>query len=659
MRSKLFILIITFFSAFLLRAQSLNPIIFDLLNLDDKGLEQVKKHHEKGNDKQAAAALLDYYRNRTHIHHPEVNVKRIKINDKEKLWATEALEHKFFAHKGYQPSYFYGRDINWEFWPIRDNELRWQLHRHKWWSPMGKVYRLTKNEKYAKEWVLQYRDWIEKNPLINRDKPNLTKDEKKAIKNMRFAWRPLEVSHRLQDQTGQFLYFNRSEYFTSDFLTEFLVNYHKHAEHILKNYSKKGNHLLFEAQRMIYAGAFFPELNDAEKWRKSGMKILSEEIKKQVYKDGMQYELDPHYHLAAINIFYKALQMADVNGFRNEFPDYYLDTVEKMITVVYNMSFPDYTMPCFGDAKAVKKKEMLKNYRRWQKVFPNNQNLAYFTSNGKKGKAPSYSSKAFKESGYYIFRNGWKKDATVMVFKAGPPAFWHNQPDNGTFELYINGRNFFPDAGSYVYGGSKEVLKARNWFRQTRVHNTLTLDNKNIEETDSKLLLCDIANKETQKLVVENQSYTDLKHRRTVFFVDKTFFVIVDEAIGKALGKVGIHYQLAEGNANFDEKNLSVHTTYKDNSNIFVKVFGNKPVQLAEEEGWVSYDYRQKSKRPAFVFNTNKSDNIPVRYITVIYPFAIKQPEISAHFASTQVQDNEVNISISINHKNQTLHAAW
>ena len=80
---------------------------------------------------------------------------------------------------------------------------------------------------------------------------------KGEVENVRFAWRPLEVSNRLQDQTTQFQLFLPSPSFTPEFLTEFLVNYHKHAIHILGNYSKQGNHLLFEAQRMIYAGAFF------------------------------------------------------------------------------------------------------------------------------------------------------------------------------------------------------------------------------------------------------------------------------------------------------------------------------------------------------------------------------------------------------------------
>lgn len=40
-----------------------------------------------------------------------------------------------------------------------------------------------------------------------------------------------------------------------------------------------------------------------------------------------------------------------------------------------------------------------------------------------------------------------------MVVKAGPKAFWHCQPDNGTFELWFNGKNLFPDSGAYVYAG--------------------------------------------------------------------------------------------------------------------------------------------------------------------------------------------------------------
>ena len=96
---------------------------------------------------------------------------------------------------------------------------------------------------------------------------------------------------------------------------------------------------------------FSPEFKEAAGWRESGINILNREIKKQVYPDGGQYELDPHYHLAAINIFCKALRMADVNGFRQEFPAEYVNTVKNMIEFYANICFPDYSNPCFSDAK--------------------------------------------------------------------------------------------------------------------------------------------------------------------------------------------------------------------------------------------------------------------------------------------------------------------
>lgn len=69
-----------------------------------------------------------------------------------------------------------------------------------------------------------------------------------------------------------------------------------------------------------------------------------------------------------------------------------------------------------------------------------------------------------------------------MVVKAGPKGEWHCQPDNGTFEFWFNGRNLFPDSGSYVYAGDDEVMKLRNWFRRTSSHNTLTLDGKTCKQ---------------------------------------------------------------------------------------------------------------------------------------------------------------------------------
>ena len=642
-----------------IQAQKVPIQFFELINLNYPGLGTVKEAVKNNKSEEAMKSLLDYYRNREGINHPDINLNKIKVSDWEKKIAKEGLQHQFFVHKGYQPSFFYGKEIDWQHWPVEDNELRWQLHRTKWWQPMGKVYKTTGDEKYAQEWVFQFLDWIQKNPLLPQptaeEKELLTPEELKLWKNVRFAWRPLEVSHRLQDQTIQFLLFKDSPYFTPSFLSYFLTNYATQAEHILNNYSKEGNHLLFEAQRMIYAGTFFPEFKEASNWRKSGIEVLNREIKKQVYPDGMHYELDPHYHLAAINIFAKAIRVADTNGFRDEFDESYLCTVEQMILWVINCHLPNYSNPMFSDAKLDDKESMLRNYKQWQTIFPNNEAIQYMATERKEGNPPQHLSKAFKHSGYYVFRSGWDEMATQMTLKAGPPAFWHNQPDNGTFELYSKGRNFFPDSGSYVYAGNREVNQERAWFKQTRVHQTLTLNNKNLTTMDTKCLLWD-AGTQNDILVIENPSYTDLRHRRSVFFVDKTFFVLVDEAIGEATGDIDLHFQFCEGRFTADKTNHTINSQFDDNNNIVVKTFANSPIELREEEGWVSYAYRQKTERTAYAMHTVKKERDTVRFITIIFPTEqpIKSKQIKAKLLKTD-SPNQLKLQVNLKGKRYNL----
>ena len=148
-------------------AQTPKEEVFGLLNLDMPELAAVKAHYEEGRVEEAAEALLAYYKGRTHITTPDIpNPAAVRISANEQKWADEALEHTFFVHYGYQPSFNYGEDIDWRYWPVRDNELRWQLHRHKWFTPMGKAYRVSGQERYAEEWTKQYLDWIRKNPLV-------------------------------------------------------------------------------------------------------------------------------------------------------------------------------------------------------------------------------------------------------------------------------------------------------------------------------------------------------------------------------------------------------------------------------------------------------------------------------------------------------------
>lgn len=612
--------------------------IFEHLDLDYPGLEEVKAHYLEGKPDEAAAALLEYYKGRTGICTPDItDVSKVKISKEHQKWADDALEHRFFVMDAYKEPFHYGDDINWRYWPVQDNELRWQLHRQKWFIPMGKAYRISGDEKYAIEWTKQYVDWIRKNPLvvISKDEYEIVNNSelKEDAENARWAWRPLETSTRLQDQTQQFQLFITSPAFTADFLTEFLVNYHRHAEHVIGNYSEHGNHLLFQAQRMLYAGTFFPEFKRARIWRESGMSIMNEEIGKQVYEDGGHYELCPHYHLATINIFIKALNVATLNGFRHEFPQSYIDTIEKMIMMHADISYPDYTHPYFSDARSLKKSDMLRNYRNWSRLFPENQAIRYWATEGREGALPNHLSKGYLNTGFFTFRNSWKNDCLQMVVKAGPPAYWHNQPDNGTFEIWYNGKPLFQDSGAYVYGGGEEIMQWRNWFRRTASHNTMTFADRDLERMDSKTLLWQPEG-DIQILVTENKSYSYMTHRRSIFFVDGKYFVIVDEGTGKGEGWVNLHYQMPPGKTIGTREDMHFHTEMADGCNMKLQCFGPKDLGMKMEEGWVSSDIKLKRKRINANFHARKAGDKPVRFITVIVPKEEPgdEPSISASF---------------------------
>jgi heparan-sulfate lyase len=609
--------------------------IFDRLDLDRPGLENVKALHSQGKDNDAAAALLQYYRNRKGVVTETVkDPTKVKISATQQKYADDALNHIFYVHDGYAPLN-YGEDINWKYWPVRDNELRWQLHRQKWFIPMGLAYRVSGDEKYAVEWTKEYVDWIKKNTMDDQE-------------NARFAWRPLEVSDRLQNQPVEFQLFVDAKAFTPEFLVIFLDNYYRHADYLIHNYTEKGNHLLFEAQRMITAGSFFPEFKDAATWRQSGVDVLNKEINVQVYDDGAQFELDPHYHLAAINIFCNALYTADLGGFRNDFPQSYINTVEKMIMFYANICYPDYTNPCFSDAKITTKKEMLSNYRDWAKIFPDNRFIKYLATEGKEGSVPDYLSKGFLTSGFFVFRSSWGQDAIQMVVKAGPKAFWHCQPDNGTFEMWYNGTTLFPDSGSYVYEGEdEEVMQWRRWFRQTKVHNTVTLGEKDFDSTASRTLLWK-PDGDVQVLVTENPGYSNYNHRRSVFFVDNRYFVIADEVTGSAKGVVSLHYQMPKGKVDNSREDMTFVTDFEGNSNMKLQVFGPEEMTMKKEEGWASTAYMKKYKRINASFNVRKTSNEPVRYITVIYPFQTSgsAPEIDASFKGKPGKSMKINVKI-------------
>ena len=612
---KTFFLILTFFCFLFETAVAQSPAetekLLSRIDLTEKGLDKVLQ--SANNPQNAARELLNYYKQRNSVNHPiDRNLKETSrgniATEKDFKIANNALEHIFVGQRAYPP-HFCGDDINWNSRPVPDMEWVWQLNRMYFWNSMAEVYAQTGDEKYAREWGKQLIDWTRKNP---RDEAH------------KYAWRSIEAGIRGHSWTNHYRRFIDSPSFTEEVLVAFLNSLYDHAEYLMTVYRSGSNWGLMEAEGMAFIAMTFPEFKAAEKWRNEAIRRLNREINIQVYPDGHQRELAIGYHMGCIRWFMRTWELAKMNGQENAFPESYLETIEKMCEVPMKIGLPDGTNVQFGDAWAGEPGQHADRFLEWLETF-NRDDFLYLATGGKKGTPPVQTAFALKESGIYSMRSGWNEDAICLVLKCGPDGGGHSQPDNGTFDLYAGGRNLMPDAGSYIYSGNPE---GRKWFRQTKVHQTLTLNGENSEYAP-KLLLWK-PGEDTDILVVENQSYENLTHRRSVFFVDKRYFIVVDDAIGSATGNVDIHFQLAPaGDAIFNRVKKSVRSDFKDGWNIFIRTNSQKGLKLEKELGQVSFEYTKKQPRPAFRYRMKKNNaNQPVRFITLVAPYEKEVPEI-------------------------------
>lgn len=602
--------------------------VLDLFDLETPELANVKKAYDAKEYLLAGDKLLEYYRSRPALKDFVDRSKKQEaygkgISDIDRKWADDSLKNIFVGQKSYD-SFFLGEDIDWHTNPVEDKEWIHQLHRMYWWESLGRAYWDSLDEKYAKAWIYQFSDWKKKNP-----------------KPMMPAWRGINMGIRVNTLAKVFEYFIDSPNITPEFLLSFFESCHQQITHLTNNLTAIGNHRLFEAKGILCGGVIFPEYKDAASWRECGITVFNDEIKKQVYDDGMHFELSPSYHSGVVFLFLDAVLLAKINGYENEFPPSYSQTIEKMIRANYIYSLPDFTVAQFGNAWKGGEDKLSNYFKKLIVHFPKDE-FVYFASKGLKGSPPEQMSLALKDGGFYSLRNGWDKNSTAMILKCGPKAYFHCHPDNGSFELYALGRHFMPDSGSYIYNREDPW---HQWFRRTASHQTMTVNYEDIEANPNLLIWK--TSDDFDCLVIENAAYDNLKHRRAVFF-NKEFFVLVDDAIGSKEGDLRIHFQLMPCETVFDR--LAVRTDFEDGVNLLVQTMNQDGLTLEKEAGWVSYEYTKKEARPAFSYKVAKESSENVRYVTVLFPYAGRLPKVDIRAAQLEGL-NQAEIEVDIDGK--------
>jgi heparan-sulfate lyase len=580
--------------------------VIGLLDLNRDALGSVTSAFANGDNNAALAALREHYRNTYPL--PE---DRSGLSESVRQAADDVVNH-IFQWGPYEKAE-YGEHIDWAWDPRGDIEWVAALYRFSWADPLVSAYLATHDEKYVQAFVELTADWIAKHPLEDRNMVHPVYTNWKG-----YPWLDIQTGIRASRLCIAFPVMVHADAFTPEFLGVFLASMYDHQKKTeLEPMGKVHNKAIFEQRGFVNIAYTFPEFTESRGWMELALERARESLLAQTTADGVQREWSGGYHRGVMRDAVEIMERME--SFNIAVPEDYRERVRLMHEYIFAMATPDLGFAMFGDTSrsypVPKKRSAMDLYSTLVTASETLNDPKYAArATLERDKLPVQTSYAFPEAGMYFLRDSWGPDQTYFALHCSPPAIsGHDQPDNGTFELYAKGRWLITDSGYYTYGHDPE---GRAWHRQTRVHNTLTLDGKDTK-VDGRLVAW--ANEpDFDAVCVENGSYEGLTHRRTVWFVDRQFLVIFDEAMGSAEGTVELNFQLAPGDVDVDTERNRVRTEF-DDSNLLIWMDENAPVSLDSSDGWMGWSYGKREPRTSVRYTFNGEG--PARFITLLVPF--------------------------------------
>ena len=321
-------------------------------------------------------------------------------------------------------------------------------------------------------------------------------------------------------------------------------------------YHLLGNHLFANAKALVFAGLFFKG-KEADHWYQLGVSIINKELSEQVLSDGGNFELSPMYHAIFLE---DLLDLVNINKvFDKSLPDNLENKIVQMLEWLKVMCHPDGGVAFFNDSTlgvAPSFIELLSYADRLGIVFKKNK-VGQLTH--------------LVESGYIRVE---KENAVIIadVAKIGPDYIpGHGHADALSFELSLFNKRTIINSGISTY----EMGIDRDNQRSTKLHSTITIDNKNSSEVWSAFRVANRAKVfDIKKLEDHNgdvvfsachDGYKKLKegvlHCRN-WSVSKNTITIVDNILGKGKHKISsvlpLHPNVVVDNAQGDSISLNV-----------------------------------------------------------------------------------------------------
>ncbi|MCX7038168.1 MAG: alginate lyase family protein [Spirochaetes bacterium] len=630
-------------------------------------LESAEASRQDASVERVADRIVDHFRRRTSPVYLFGEADLGLFTDKEIVKeANEICNHLLLGHT-------FSGEIDWRFnatdTSTRDSEWTWSLSRHSFWIPLARAYRMTGDEKYAREFVCQLKSFVTAWPVAPH-MPNL-------VANMEYpgdAWRSIEAAIRIYTSwLPAMQYFWSSPSWDVDGWVCFLNSVHDHAEFLFSHYSNHtrcSNWSAMEATALFQLGVMFPEFKRAREWQNLGYRRVCQEARYQFDHYGIHIERTPVYQLVVVLSFLQAYRIAMGNGI--PVPPYLLPILTKSAEFLGRIVKPDFSLPMIGDAdrislldrKADKSKfegmnlttdpidlNEIRAFFRTMTELTRRKDFLYFASGRECGSPPSKRCYAMPDAGFYVFRTGWSRhDSYFLVtgtqVERGSNAA-HSHSDAGHLEINLEGEDVLIDSGRYLYGNCGH-LDWWQYFASTCAHNTVDVDGWHMgtvpnvpPEVRGVRTYCHLF-KESRDMCLVDISHNGFAflaepvfHRRRVIFLNPALWLVDDVLTGLGTHEYSQCFNFAPGTLTvkpnsieciFSRNAARVDILPLDTNNLSMKVLEGS---TDPKGGWVSYAYSERIPAPQVIYR--KEGTLPVRFVTAILRHGAASIRVERH----------------------------
>jgi len=499
-----------------------------------------------------------------------------------------------------------------DFDEVGDSKVTWELNRHQHFVTLAKAFRLSGEEKFAREIFAQWEHWHAENPYP-----------------IGINWASsLEVAFRSLSWIWTYFLVAQSPVVPADFRRQWLEALSvsgRHIERYLSTYFSPNTHLLGEAVALFFIGTLCPELRSARRWSGLGWSVVLEESGRQVEPDGMHFEQSTYYHVYALDMFLHAGILANANQVR--VPPGFDRTLENMLDALLLLTRAGIP-PRLGDDDGGRVFDPRRNQaehladplatgavlfgRGDFKAVAGGLREETLWLLGEEGagefdrlpeKAPRQDSAALPYAGLY-FMSGPQQQLVIDAGPQGAATAGHGHADALSVSINARGHALLIDPGTCQYVGEERGL-----FRSTGFHNTLQVDGRGQAQPKGPFswnrlpkVRCEgwITGTTFDLFAGSHDGYAPIVHRRWVFSLKGKFWWVRDVVLGEGEHELDLGWHLVP--ELFENNGVFVNSAAK----VGVRILGveESDGKRKVESGWWSPVYGQKAKVPVLHFST-------------------------------------------------------